>query len=136
MKFLDANIFIYAYYKPKRELSEKILKKKEESKKIIKKLENNEEEFITTVVHILKKGLNLKDLIDIIANLLIRNNIEIVTVTPQLYMDSIDLSRKYLVDPNDALAIYLMKEKEITEIYSFDEGFENIPGIIRSPVIK
>ena len=129
-------------YKPKRELSEKILKKKEESQKIIKKLENNEEDFITTVVHvseivnILKKGLDLEDLIDIIANLLIRNNIEIVIVTPQLYMDSIDLSRKYSVDPNDALAIYVMKEKEIAEIYSFDEGFENIPGIIRNPVIE
>ncbi len=142
MKFLDANIFIYAYYKPKRQLSAKILKKKEESQKIIEKLENNEEEFITTIVHIseiiniLKRGLDLEDLINIIANLFIRSNIEIVIVTPELYMESIDFSRKYFVDPNDALAIYLMKEKEISEIYSFDEGFDNLPGIIRNPIIK
>ena len=32
MKFLDANIFIYAYYKPKKQLSEKEEAMKEEAK--------------------------------------------------------------------------------------------------------
>lgn len=35
MRFLDANVFIYAYYKPKRELTEKQKQMKERSKEII-----------------------------------------------------------------------------------------------------
>jgi len=34
MRFLDANVFIYAYYKPKRELTEKQKPMKERSKEI------------------------------------------------------------------------------------------------------
>jgi hypothetical protein len=51
MKFLDANIFIYAYYKPRKELSEKARWMKEKSKKILKRI-NDGEEVVTTAVHL------------------------------------------------------------------------------------
>jgi predicted nucleic acid-binding protein len=35
MRFLDANVFIYAYYKPKRQLTQKEKQMKEYAKKII-----------------------------------------------------------------------------------------------------
>ncbi|MEM2841562.1 MAG: hypothetical protein QXN62_08410 [Candidatus Bathyarchaeia archaeon] len=38
MKFLDANVFIYAYYKPRRQLIEKEKDMKEHAKKIINDL--------------------------------------------------------------------------------------------------
>ncbi|MEM2107261.1 MAG: hypothetical protein QXV46_05560 [Candidatus Bathyarchaeia archaeon] len=38
MKFLDANVFIYAYYKPRRQLIEKEKDMKKHAKKIINDL--------------------------------------------------------------------------------------------------
>ena len=35
MRFLDANVFVYAYYKPKRQLTQKEKQMKEQAKKII-----------------------------------------------------------------------------------------------------
>ena len=52
MKFLDANIFIYAYYRPKKDLSEKEEAMKEQAKKIISNISQGKEQVITTVVHI------------------------------------------------------------------------------------
>jgi len=51
MKFLDANVFIYAYYKPTRKLTEKQKEMKERSKAIIRRV-NEGEAVITTVVHL------------------------------------------------------------------------------------
>ena len=51
MRFLDANVFIYAYYKPKRKLTERQKEMKERSKEIIRKI-NEGEDVITTVVHL------------------------------------------------------------------------------------
>ena len=52
MRFLDANIFIYAFYKPKKQLSEKEDDMKEQAKKIISNISQGKEQVITTVVHI------------------------------------------------------------------------------------
>ncbi len=38
MRFLDANIFIYAFYKPKSKLTEKQKFMKEKAKEIVRKL--------------------------------------------------------------------------------------------------
>ena len=68
MRFLDANVFIYAYYKSKRELSDKQKEMKEHAKEIIKRI-NEGEDVITTVIHlsevsnILKKALGFDDLL-------------------------------------------------------------------------
>jgi len=43
MRVLDANVFIYAYYKPKRELTEKQKQMKEHAKEIIRKINEGEE---------------------------------------------------------------------------------------------
>ena len=52
MKFLDANIFIYAYYKPQGKLNEREFAMKEEAKKIVSNISIGEEKVLTTVVHI------------------------------------------------------------------------------------
>ena len=66
MRFLDPNVFIYAYYKPKRKLTEKQKQMKEHSKEIIRRI-NEGEDVIITVVHlsevtnILKRALSMDD---------------------------------------------------------------------------
>ncbi|MFH7836032.1 MAG: PIN domain-containing protein, partial [Candidatus Aenigmatarchaeota archaeon] len=52
MRFLDANIFIYAYYKPKRQLSQKEKQMKDYAKKIVNDISQGKEEIVTTVVHL------------------------------------------------------------------------------------
>ena len=139
MRFLDANVFIYAFYKPKRKLTEEQALMKERAKEIIKKLMNGSENFLTTVVHIsemaniLKKVLPLKDLSLILSTLYCLENLEIVDITKEEYMLAIELMNEYKMDPNDCLAIYIMNKRGIKEIYSFDRDFDNVEGIARLP---
>ena len=60
MRFIDTNIFLYAFIKPKRNLShnEKLIKNK--SKKILESIDINER-VMTTVVHI-SEVLNILEL--------------------------------------------------------------------------
>ncbi len=139
MRFLDANVFIYAFYKPKRKLTEEQALMKERAKEIIKKLMNGSENFLTSVVHIsemvniLKKVLPLKDLSLILSTLYCLENLEIVDITKEEYMLAIELMNEYKMDPNDCLAIYIMNKRGIKEIYSFDRDFDNVEGIARLP---
>lgn len=138
MRFLDANVFIYAYYKPKRELTEKQKEMKERSKEIIRKI-NEGEEVITTVVHlsevtnILKRALSMEDLYSLLIGLFSTDNVRIVDVTTEDYISAIELMGELKMDPNDCLAVDVMRCEDINEIYTFDRGFDGVAGIIRVP---
>lgn len=138
MRFLDANVFIYAYYKPKRELTEKQKEMKERSKEIIKRI-NEGEEVITTVVHlsevsnILKRALSMDDLHSLLIGLFSLDNVWIVDVTVEVYLGAIELMSELKMDSNDCLAVEVMRCEDINEIYSFDKGFDDVVGIKRVP---
>lgn len=141
MRFLDANVFIYAYYKPKRQLTQKERQMKDFAKKVISNISEGKERVLTTVVHlsevvnILKYGMSTEELVELITGLFMLENIEIYGITKELYFSAVELSRDLKIDPNDALAIDAMKTNNITEIYSFDEDFDKIEGITRLPNI-
>jgi len=138
MRFLDANVFIYAYYKPKRELTEKQKEMKECSKETIRRI-NEGEEVITTVVHlsevtnILKRALSMEDLYSLLIGLFSMDNVKIVDVTTEDYLGAIELTSELKMDPNDCLAVDVMRRENINEIYTFDRGFDGVAGIIRVP---
>ena len=139
MRFLDANIFIYAYYKPKRQLSQKEKHMKENAKKIISNISQGKEKVATTVVHlsevvnILKHGMTMDELAKLITGLFMLDNVEIYGVSKEDYFVAVELSKDLKIDPNDALAIKAMKTSNINEIYSFDEDFDKVEEIIRLP---
>jgi len=139
MKFLDANVFIYAYYKPKRKLTEREKKLKEEAKRIISDISEGREKAATTVVHlseivnILKHGMTPKELTDFILGLYFLDNLEIYGVSEAEYFAAAELAADLKIDPNDALAIDFMRRNGIEEIYSFDKDFEGKDGIKRLP---
>ncbi len=141
MKFLDANIFIYAYYKPKKTLSEKEEAMKEQAQTIIRAISQGKEQVTTTVVHIsevvniLKHGIPKETLTQAIMGLFMLENVKIMDVTKDSYFAAVELSEDYKLDPNDALAIDVMRQNSIREIYSFDEHFSKIEGITRLPII-
>ncbi len=136
MKFLDANIFIYAYYKPKHQLTQKQKEMKEKSKDIVRKI-NEGEEVMTTVVHlseisnILKRAFDLNDLHSLLIGLYSLDNVKIVDVTKGDYLSAVELMEDITLDPNDCLAVEVMRREGIDEIYSFDAGFDSIRGIKR-----
>lgn len=135
-RFLDANVFIYAYYKPKGTLSEEQKKMKEQAKEIIKRI-NSGESVVTTVVHlsevanILKRALSAKDLHTLLLGLCSMDNVKVVDVTKEDYMEAIDMTKNIGLDPNDCLAINVMKIEGIKEIYSFDKAFDTVEDVKR-----
>lgn len=141
MRFLDANIFIYAYYRPKKQLTEKEEAMKDQAKKIVSNISQGKEQITTTVVHIseivniLKNGIPQNQLTHLILGLFMLNNVKIMDVTKDAYFAAAELGEDLKLEPNDALAIDIMRQNEIAEIYTFDEHFTNIDGIIKLPIV-
>jgi predicted nucleic acid-binding protein len=139
MKFLDANVFIYAYYKPKKQLSLKEKQMKEQAKKIITDVSQGREQTITTIVHvseivnILKHGMPPEKLTDVIRGLLMLDNITVQGVSKEAYFAANELGDDLKLETNDALAIDVMKSNNVIEIFTFDEDFDRVEGIIRIP---
>ncbi|MCJ7613513.1 type II toxin-antitoxin system VapC family toxin [Candidatus Bathyarchaeota archaeon] len=139
MKFLDANVFIYAYYKPKKQLTAKEKQMKEQAKKIITDISQGKEKALTTVVHlaeivnILKHGMPLERLTEVIRGILMLENIKVQSVTKEAYFVANELGDDLKLEANDALAIDTMRSNNVTEIFSFDKDFDHIEGITRIP---
>jgi len=142
MRFLDANIFIYAYYRPKKQLTQKEEAMKEQAKRIVSNISQGKEQVTTTVVHIseivniLKNGMPQDRLTEIILGLFMLNNMEIMDVTRDTYFAAVELGQDLKLEPNDALAVDIMRQNEITEIYTFDEHFKSIDGIAKLPTAQ
>jgi predicted nucleic acid-binding protein len=141
MRFLDANVFIYAYYKPKKQLTQKEKQMKELAKKIITNVSQGKEDVIMTVVHvsevvnILKHGMPQEELKIVIRGLFMLDNIRITDVPQEAYFAAAEMGDDLKLEANDALAVDIMKLNGVTEIYSFDEDFNEIDGIIRLPAL-
>jgi len=141
MKFLDANVFIYAYYKPKKQLTDKEKQMKEQAKKIIADISQGKEKALITVVHlaeivnILKHGMPLEKLTEVIRGILMLENIKVQSVTKEAYFIANELGDDLKLEANDALAIDIMRSNNVTKIFSFDKDFDHIEGITRIPKI-
>jgi len=139
MKFLDANVFIYAYYKPKKQLTDKEKQMKEQAKKIITDISQGQEKALITVVHlaeivnILKHGMPLEKLTELIRGLLMLENIKVQSVTRESYFLANELGDDLKLEANDALAIGTMRLNNVTEIFTFDSDFDYIEGITKIP---
>lgn len=135
-RFVDASVFIYAYLKPKKPLTPEISKLKEDARSIVKRI-NEGEPVITSLIHIseianiLEARMPLKRSLEILTDLMTIDNIEILQPTVKLYQSAIEEAKMVNVGVNDALAYFLMKDKGITEVYSFDLDFDRMKGIKR-----
>lgn len=139
MKFLDANVFIYAYYKPKKQLTTKERQMKDQAKRIIADISQGKEQAMTTVVHlseivnILKHGMLIEQVNDIIRGLFMLDNVTIHGVTREAYFAANELADDLKLEANDALAIDIMRSNSVTEILTFDENFDRVDGITKVP---
>jgi len=131
VRFVDANVFIYAILKPRRELSEKELEIKSRAKAILARI-NESEEVLTTVIHLSEVANVLEDCAGaklaaaFVRDLLSRENVVVEAVSAGDYLASSLLALEKEVSVNDALAYVIMKRRNVDEIYTFDKHFEKL----------
>ncbi len=132
MRFIDSNIFIQAWLKPKRELSEKEIIIKKNSKKILKRVENGEE-VATTIIHIseianiLEAKLGVKESLEYIEAILGTETIKVLEVEYHDLIEAIEISRRLNIGLMDSIAYVLMIKHGINEIYTMDKDFKKVP---------
>lgn len=134
--YVDANVFVYAFLKPKRKLQPHEVNIKEAAKKIVSRI-NEGEKVAISVVHfsevcnILDDYLPFGEAILIEKGLLFRENILISEVSEEDYLKAISVAEDQQIGVNDALAYVLMKKEAIQTIYSFDKDFDTFTDINR-----
>lgn len=137
MIFIDSNPFIYAFYKPKKEaLDEKKKELKSRSKEIVRRI-NNGEKVLTSTIHIseiynlLKRSYNQEMLNNLVLSLILSENIQIAEVDKEILFSGQEIAIEKNTDLNDGIAITIMQNMEVCEIYSFDSHFDNFKWIRR-----
>jgi len=136
MRFIDANVFLYAVVKPRGNVSKEILERKEKAKQILLRVENGEE-VVTTAVHlskvanILEAKLNLSTALKFVENMLLAENVRILAVSQEDYLRTLLIAKEKNVSVNDALAYLKMREIDVGEIYTFDNHFRNLVEIVQ-----
>lgn len=136
MRFIDASTFLYAFLKSERVLPPDVAALKVGAQGILRRV-NEGESVVTSVVHIsevaniLEARVRLSGCRRIISDILDKRSVEVVDVSKNLYAASLRTADIHDVGINDALAFNIMKERDIDEIYSFDNHFDNVPGIKR-----
>ena len=131
MRFIDANVFIYAVLKPKTPLPAAVLKKKTAAKEIFLRV-NDGEPVITSTVHLSEVANVLEDAAgivfacDLLSAVMSKPSIDVRPVSAGDYRESIQRAQKHAVSINDALALVVMEQQGIDEIYTFDRHFERV----------
>ncbi len=140
MRFVDSNIFLHAFLKPRRKLTQKELKIKEEAQAIVKRIEDAEEVAMSTthlseVVNVIETSLGLQKSLGFLAWVVTTDNIEVYSVGLGHYETSLSLAKENEISANDALAYLFMRSYGLKEIYSFDKHFDRLKGIMKLPKI-
>jgi hypothetical protein len=132
MRFIDANVIIYAVLKPKKAVPPAVAQMKAAARDIFLRV-NAGEPVITTTVHVSEMANVLEDAAglpfatELLSALLLKPNITVEPVTADDYRDSIGRAGSLGISINDALAVLVMERLGIEEIYTFDKHFRQAP---------
>jgi hypothetical protein len=124
-------VFIYAILKPKKKPNEKLTQDKETSVKILEQVQKGEE-VITTVIHLsevanlIETRSSLAVSVDFIKEIISIQNVKILGVSLENYIEATLLAEDKKISINDALAYLKMKEMGISEIYTFNTHFQKL----------
>ena len=134
MKFLDANILIYACFVPRSALTSKEKYLKAKSQAILQRVDEGETVAIS-VVHlsevsnVLRRCFSGQDTAALLESLYTKLNVHILDVGQHDYLTAVHISKTTNVKINDCLATFLMKREHISEIYTFDQEFTKFKWI-------
>ena len=135
-RFVDASVFVHAYLKPRRRLKPHERQIKAHARAIVTRVEKGES-VVTSVVHlaeianVLEDWVPLEDARAIQTGLCTRENIDILPVSRGDLFEALGLGAELAVGTADALAVVLMRNQGVREIYSFDQDFDRFGDIRR-----
>jgi len=135
MRFVDANVFIYAFAKPRKKPPENVKDMKAKAQEIVKKISEGEK-VVTTVVHlsevanVLESRAGWAKSAEIMLSLMTSESIEVLSVSAGDYLKSALIAKEKGIDINDALAYFEMKKLGIKEIYTFDKTFKRLDVVV------
>jgi len=136
MRFVDSNVFVYAFLKPRRRLSPPEENLKASAKNIVARI-NAGENVVTSVVHlaeianILEDNLRPAECMRIERALAMNESIDIATVSREVCIAAVGVAEETGSGMNDAVARIIMRGRQITEVYSFDKDFDLFQDIKR-----
>ena len=138
MRFVDSNVFLHAFLRPRRELSEEERRVKDAAKEIVREIDGGEGVAMSTVhlsevVNIIESGLGLQKSLGFLAWTISSANIDVYPTDIGDYGSALSVARERGVSANDALAYLLMKERGLDEVYSFDRHFDQL-DVTRIPM--
>ena len=138
MRFVDSNVFLHAFLRPRRKLTQGELRVKEEAKAIVERIEGGEEVATSTahlseIVNIIESGLGIEKSLGFLAWIFTMDNIEVYSVSLGHYETVLPVAKENGVSANDALAYSFMKNYGLREIYSFDRHFDRFKDVARLP---
>jgi predicted nucleic acid-binding protein len=128
MRFIDANVFIYAVLKPNKPLPGSLMQVKTAAREIFLRV-NAGEPVLTTTVHLSEVANVLEDAAghtfstSFISTVLMKSTISVEPVSADDYRESCELAQKRGISINDALSVIIMERQGIGEIYTFDRHF-------------
>ncbi|HEX9341553.1 MAG TPA: type II toxin-antitoxin system VapC family toxin [Thermoplasmata archaeon] len=135
-RFIDASVFVHAYLRPRRALKPHERAIKGHARTIVARIEHEEEVAISTVhlgeiANVLEEWMRAEDARAVLRELVTRDNIEVLPVGRDDFLEAMSLGSEAGAGTTDALAAVLMGIKGITEIYSFDRAFDRVEGLNR-----
>jgi predicted nucleic acid-binding protein len=125
MIFVDANIFVHASVVVRGELPESVRLLKEQARRVAARISGGEP-VATSVVHlsevanVLRAKMPLQESIQYVIDIIRKVNVTVLPVSRSHYWAACSLAQEKNVGVNDALAVVLMREARITEIYTTD----------------
>jgi hypothetical protein len=79
------------------------------------------------VANVLEDAADLGFACDLVSALLSKPSISVQSVSADDYRESARLAQKYSIGINDALALVVMEQQGMDEIYTFDRHFSQAP---------
>ena len=135
-RFVDASVFVHAYLRPRRELKAHERTIKANARRIVARI-NDGEEVVTSTIHVseianvLEGWMPLADAMAVQQGLCTRDSVRILPTAKDDMLEALAISSEAGLGLSDALAIALMREEELREVYSFDRDFDRLPEIKR-----
>lgn len=136
MRFVDSNVFIHAFLRPMRSLSESEARLKDDAKAIVSRVDGGEK-VMTSVVHvaevanILEDNMEAATSLEILRSLVFNDNVAIEAVSSDDCATAAAEMEEAQAGLNDAIAHAVMRRKSLTEIYSFDKDFDRFRDLRR-----
>jgi len=136
MRFIDANVFVYAFLDSGRPLQVHEVEIKESARRVVLRLEGGES-MATTVVHlsevanIFESRMSAVDALEAVSSIMSLKSLTVQGVSGDVYRSALRAAEVLGLGVNDGLAYVAMMDGGMSELYSFDRDFDRVGEVKR-----